>query len=137
MCEGDDYWTDVNKLQSQVDFLEANPAFAISFHDIKLIDAEGNDCGDNRQLAEHKRDYDKYELLGSYIPTPTLVFKKIAGELPGYFLQAVNGDALFLALLTQQGKAKYQASIMPSVVRIHPGGTWSARENFEKINHPL
>jgi len=38
ICEGDDYWTDPNKLQKQVDFLENNTEFGLVFTDVQIID---------------------------------------------------------------------------------------------------
>ena len=37
LCDGDDFWTDENKLQKQVDFLDNNKEFNICFHKAKLF----------------------------------------------------------------------------------------------------
>ena len=37
LCEGDDYWTDENKLQKQVDFLEAHQDYALCFHPVRVF----------------------------------------------------------------------------------------------------
>ena len=37
LCEGDDFWTDENKLQLQFDFLEEHPEFSICYHTVDLL----------------------------------------------------------------------------------------------------
>lgn len=45
MCEGDDYWCDKNKLQKQVDILDANSDYSLIFHDGHSINHEGQVTG--------------------------------------------------------------------------------------------
>ena len=42
LCEGDDYWTDKQKLQKQADALDANPQATLVYTNFQTIDAEGN-----------------------------------------------------------------------------------------------
>ena len=37
LCESDDYFTDENKLQIQVDFMESNKDCSVSFHPVKVV----------------------------------------------------------------------------------------------------
>ena len=42
ICEGDDYWTDPNKLQMQVDFLENNPDYGMCYAKVSIFDQKSN-----------------------------------------------------------------------------------------------
>jgi len=39
MLDGDDYWISEDKLQRQVDFLDENPEYVMTFHDALIISA--------------------------------------------------------------------------------------------------
>lgn len=41
ICEGDDYWCSENKLQKQIDYLEAHPECNMCFHNAKVVDIDG------------------------------------------------------------------------------------------------
>ena len=41
LCEGDDYWTDLFKLQKQVDFLEENDDYVITYASVEAFNENG------------------------------------------------------------------------------------------------
>lgn len=131
MCEGDDYWTDPYKLQKQVDFLEANPDYVMCFHDVKILEPNG----------ELKIDYitkipENYETIitlaekGNYIHTPSVVFRNIITKFPEEFYQSPIGDYFIHMLMAQQGKIKY----LPDNMAVYRNnvGIWSSKDLLYK-----
>ena len=70
--EGDDYWTDETKLQTQVDFLDANPDYMGTTHSFSLI-------GENGEPIRNERLEKLYAWEGDY----TFEDWKQGGAWPG------------------------------------------------------
>lgn len=148
VCEGDDYWTDENKLQIQVDYMETHPECTFCFHNAKILNMK--DLNEEkyfipqykaqRKYIKKNNKYNVEELaLLNEIPTASYVFKKI--EFPKWYNDSIAGDLATQLICTSFGYAYYINKSM-SVYRIGTGQSlmdkWKAeRENFEKETQRL
>lgn len=108
LCEGDDYWTDPYKLQKQVDFLEANPDYVLSFHKVKILKTNGELVDDFiTKVPENYETQETLARLGNYIHTPSVVFRNVIKEYPFEFSLSPVGDYFLYIMLSEHGKLKY------------------------------
>ncbi len=127
--EADDFWTDNNKLQQQIDFLERNKDFVACSHNTKILREIEN--GNKVELMNHTtkniftiKDFARGEI---YFHTSSLVFRfnsDIKKKTIKY-MQKYYGDYFRLILFSTLGSINYIDKIM-SVYRIHKKGVWSS-----------
>lgn len=80
--EGDDFWTDSDKLQKQMDFLNEHPEYIACTHSHKMIDDNGNDITDPEIL----KISDMYKWSGEFTMDD---FEK-SGFWPGHYASVVS-----------------------------------------------
>ncbi len=137
MLDGDDFWQDPFKLQKQVDFLEDNPAYTISYHDSNLIDENDIVFSDT---AHYRKDYSQDELICSIatMPTSATMLRNMQIDFPDYMKNTYSPDTVIVHYAGFEGKAKFQDNIKNSVYRIHSTSTWSTRLNqVQKALHSI
>ncbi len=135
LCEGDDYWTDPNKLQLQVDFLESHPDYTMCFHRANTINdetGEENNAFPGRVFRNiQSRDYHSTELFATWtVPTASMLYRKECQYYPlKYRYRCLYGDIVRVLSAAEMGKVKGFDRMM-SVYRIQPHGiTFSAGSN--------
>ena len=128
MCEGDDYWTDEEKLQRQVDYMEAHPDCALTFHRAK-VEVQGNAVTE-RSMRPYKK---------SRIVTPEEIIDKTSGyataslmfrtdmvrELPDFYVNAPIVD-IPLQLLSANRGYGYYMDIPMAVYRLGGAASWTS-----------
>lgn len=127
MCEGDDYFTDENKLQKQFDYMELNNDCSLCIHSAKT------QTMDNSFVSGLVRPYNKSTLIDSKeiidktraYPTASLFFRtKYVKALPDFYFKCAVGDIPLQLILASFGHAYYMDEAM-SVYRIGDSGSWS------------
>lgn len=113
ICEGDDYWTAIDKLQIQVDFLDKNKDYVMVHTDFDLVEGvrhhykEIYTDGNYFPQCIHKNGFE--------IGTLTSLYRRaIYDKLPKYFNEKTwrMGDKPLWFELAHEGKIKYIPQIM-------------------------
>jgi len=137
LCEGDDYWLDSRKLETQVSFLENNPEFVLSGHDAFIVDHDGSYIQRSKLPFFHKRNYSSKQLKEgrAFVLTLTMVFRRVLGDQEALIdrSRVTNGDVFLLSLLGRHGGAYYHTDLKPAAYRVHPGGIWSSLDGDLKM----
>ena len=138
--EGDDYWTDPDKLQKQVDFLDANPSYMGTTHTFKLIGEDGEDIVNERitKLYDWSGDYtfDDFKSGGSWPgQTASNVCRNFFhnGKLDYTILYRAHDfidDGIIFTFLLLQGKIFRFDDVMAAhrYVEKSGGESWNSRK---------
>lgn len=116
ICEGDDYWTDNNKLQLQADFLDANPGYSLCCHNHEVL-TKGELVKAGRDFKEATRTVPAEEyLVHPFFHTTSYFFRKAAmpSPFPAWYFDVLAGDhflVLFLAMKGQIGCLNKRMSV--------------------------
>ena len=136
-CEGDDYWTDPEKLQIQVDFLESHPDFIGCFHKSVRRDVKTDKDLSFMPTQEALKGKTVFTIKdtrhGYFIETPSVMYRfgkykeEILNDFPTNIL---NSDSWHIYFFSLRGKIKYIDRLM-SVKTINETGVWNSTKQSE------
>ncbi len=144
LCDGDDYWTDLHKLQKQVDFLESHTEFSICGHWVKNVNESGVYfernllSGQNCPVIIGQKD----ALRSTPIHTGSWVFRNTIRHIFENHLKLLMllpaGDDPLMLLILNYGKGYCFQEFM-GVYRIHSAGMWTSKskvlQQFEMLTY--
>lgn len=118
LCEGDDYWTDPFKLQTQVDFLESHPDYGMCYTKTVFYN-QSSKRFHRKPFGGPWESFDDLVTHNFVIPTATVLgrqelFKRFSAEIKQYWAMGDSPLAFFFAIYS---KIKF-LPIVTSVYRI-------------------
>lgn len=131
LCEGDDYWTNENKLQMQVDFLDQNKGFAICYHAVSID--ENNEIKKDTITKKVNKVTTISDLAkGNYMHTCSVVYRNhLFPEFPDYFSKSPIGDYYLHMLNARHGNIYFFEENMANY-RVHNSSYWSSKKQTER-----
>lgn len=128
LCEGDDFWTDPTKLQSQVDFLDSHPEYSLTFHQAEVFSEDEKGHVKSLYISPEKRSTGEVSvktlLTSNIMPTNTVLYRKPKEGYSELNEKVMPFDWYLHAFHAKHGKIHFVNKVMAKNRR-HAGGVWS------------
>lgn len=139
ICEGDDYWNDIYKLQKQVDFMEEHPETSLFVHNgYEYSEKQKKNIRTVLSTEIDNRFYSVEQILvggGALFPTNSMLYRKeFVKNLPAFYFNAPIGDYPMTIYLGIQGDVYYSKDIMSSY-RVENPQSWAGRQFVRDENY--
>ena len=151
LLDGDDYWSDVDKLQKQVDFLEGNPSYSLVFSNGKVV-YEASEKDEHMVYMDKKMPDGYYQPFstpedstdimklskGNFIHTAGVVFRNWVKEdgIPEYMYHTSIGDWPLHLYTARFGLIKFMNEDFIRY-RVHDKGFYSKKTEVDKVKISL
>ena len=138
ICDGDDYWTDPYKLQRQVDYMEAHPDCAVSFHKMKTVYENSKKMPQIIPIKMGKKQLTFKSLcLQGYIPSNTIMYRTeyLKPELKNYPEEMFPLDWFNNIMIAKHGKIGFINKVMAVYRRNEGGISYTTEKDHEKELH--
>lgn len=138
ICEGDDYWSDPNKLRRQVAALDSHPEWCGCFHRTLVIDESGSSEDSYFPITIPPDEVSLDSIAAeNCIPTCSVMYRRrIVPVLPEWFSALALADWPMNILYAAYGPFGYLNEVM-SVYRRHGSGIWSTLNAATGTDHSL
>lgn len=126
-CEGDDYWTDENKLTKQINIIENNTSYSAISHPALLFDENRKTFVGVQSKTNKPKNFDTTDFIlggGGLIPSGSLLTRSDFFVLPEFGLNLSFLDYQNQIQLSIFGKVHHMSDIM-SVYRINVKNSWT------------
>lgn len=123
--DGDDYWSDPDKLAKQMALMDAKPQMTMCYHNAMHVGSDGTPLGHNH-LPEGVGPVKMRDLiLANPVPTCSVFYRASAiTPLPQWMDSAPCGDWPLHLLAALKGEIGYIPEVM-AAYRQHAGGSWT------------
>lgn len=137
LCEGDDYWTNNQKLQKQVDFMNSHKEYTMCFHNSEIFNNDTQKTIEYFPDINNERDFSIIDFIDvNYASTPSVLYRKHNIKFPENFNTFKLGDWPLHMIFADKGKVKYFPDIMAKY-RVHTQGVWSAESEIKKNRYTM